>query len=82
MEINKHFVKKSLKSCLVSHMAMTQTEDGPVFLHTHEMLSRDAVLPKTKLNLLLEVNNIQFGSHPSCASRPCASCLFPQPAWG
>lgn len=60
-EIDDDFVEESFKSCLTTPMNLTLTEGAPVFLPTHEMLSRDAVLPGTRLNLLLEVNSVLFG---------------------
>lgn len=65
-ELDPEFIDESFRSCLPlpgakAPVAFTITEDATIFLHTHELLERDAIVPGTSVNLLLEVSCIQFG---------------------
>lgn len=65
-ELDPGFIDESFRSSLPvpgahAPVALTLSKDAAVFLHTHELATRDLLVQGTPINLMLEVSCIQFG---------------------
>ncbi|KAF6250472.1 hypothetical protein COO60DRAFT_1465400 [Scenedesmus sp. NREL 46B-D3] len=84
-ELDPEFIDESFRSCLPppgakAPVAFTLLEDAAVFLHTHELLTREAVAAGVAVNMLLEVACIQFGKKWFTPKLRVLSLRIPPPA--
>ncbi|WIA10852.1 hypothetical protein OEZ85_011018 [Tetradesmus obliquus] len=83
-ELDPEFIDESFRSCLPppgakAPLAITMANDAAVFLHTHELLTREEVAPGVQVNLLLEITCIQFGKKWFTPKLRVASLRIPPP---